>query len=100
MDKELNSRQRAQLRSMCNTMQVVLYIGKEGVTDTVAKSAWDALEARELIKCAVQKGCDLSAREVCEELCARVHAHPVQCIGNRFSIYREKRKDPVIVLVD
>ena len=99
-DVELNSRQRAQLRSMCNTMPVVLYIGKEGITDGTVKSAWDALEARELIKCAVQRGCEYTAREACEELCERVHAQPVQCIGNRFCIYRPKRKDPVIVLVD
>ena len=28
---ELNSRQRAYLRSMCNTLPAILFIGKEGV---------------------------------------------------------------------
>ena len=98
MEKELTSRQRAQLRSLCNTLPVVLYIGKDGITDVTVKSAWDALEARELIKCAVQRGAPYDAREACRELCSRVHAEPVQCIGNRFSIYRESRENPVIVL--
>jgi len=96
---EITSKQRSQLRSMCNTLPVVLYIGKEGVTEAVAKQAWDALEARELIKCSVQRGCPLTAREACQELCDRVHAAPVQCIGNKFSIYRESRENPVIILL-
>ena len=41
---------------------------------------------------------DVPAREALDELCARVHAEPVQCIGNRFVIYRAREKDPKIVL--
>lgn len=65
----LTSKQRANLRSMANTMETILYIGKEGITENTVKEAYDALEARELIKCAVQQGCELSAREALEELC-------------------------------
>ena len=85
----LTSKQRANLRSMANTMDTILYIGKEGITANTVKEAYDALEARELIKCAVQQGCELSAREALDELCERVHAEPVQCIGRRFVMYRE-----------
>lgn len=99
MSLELTSKQRAQLRSMCNTLPVILYIGKEGITETVVKQAWDALEARELIKCSVQRGAPMSAREACQELCEKVQAAPVQCIGNKFSIYRESQENPVIILL-
>ena len=95
----LTSKQRANLRSMANTMDTILYIGKEGITEGTVKEAWDALEARELIKCSVQRGCPLTAREACQELCDQVHAAPVQCIGNKFSIYRESRENPVITLL-
>ena len=95
---EITSKQRAYLRSMCNTMQPILYIGKDGITDGTIKEAWDALEARELIKCSVQREAPLSAREACQDLCERVHAAPVQCIGGKFSIYRPRRKDPAIQL--
>ena len=96
---EITSKQRSQLRSMCNTLPVVLYIGKDGITDATVKEAWDALEARELIKCSVQRGAPYDAREACQELCDRVHAAPVQCIGNKFSICRESRDHKTIELV-
>ena len=94
----MNSKQRAMLRGMANTMETILYIGKDGVVPGTIKQASDALEARELIKCAVQQGCELTAREALEELCARVHAEPVQTIGNRFSIYRQARENSKIHL--
>ena len=96
----LTSKQRASLRGMANTLDTILYIGKEGITDNTIKEAYDALEARELIKCAVQQGCELTAREALEELCARVHAEPVQCIGRRFVMYRESRQNKRIELSD
>lgn len=99
MTPELTGKQRAQLRALCNTLPVVLYIGKEGITDAVVKQAWDALEARELIKCAVQRGAPMDAREACQALCQRVQASPVQCIGGKFSIYRENRENPSIILL-
>ena len=94
----LTSKQRASLRGMANTLDTILYIGKEGITDNTVKEAYDALEARELIKCAVQQGCELTAREALEELGARVHAVPVQCIGRRFVMYRESRQNRRIEL--
>ena len=94
----LTSKQRASLRGMANTLDTILYIGKEGITDNTVKEAYDALEALELIKCAVQQGCELTAREALEELCARVPAEPVQCIGRRFVMYRESRQNRRIEL--
>ncbi len=94
----LTSKQRAMLRGMANTMEAILYIGRDGITENVVKEAYDALEARELIKGAVQNGCELSAREALEELCDRTHAEPVQCIGRRFVLYRESREHKQIVL--
>ena len=94
----MTTKQRAALRAMANTLEVVLYIGKEGIGDNLVKQAWDALEARELIKVAVQKNAPMEAREACEALCERVHAEPVQVIGGKFVIYRKARKDSKIDL--
>ena len=94
----LTSKQRANLRSMANTMETILYIGKDGITDNTVKEAYDALEARELIKCVVQQNCELTAREALDELCSRLGAEPVQCIGRRFVMYRESRKNKQIIL--
>ena len=95
----MTTKQRAALRSMGAVMEPVLHIGKEGVTPTVIKQCWDALEARELIKVQVQRNAPYGqTREACEEMCEKVHAEPVQVIGNRFVIYREAREDSRIHL--
>lgn len=95
----MTTKQRAALRSMCAVMEPVLHIGKEGITPTVIKQCWDALEARELIKVQVQRNAPYGqTREACDELCEKVHAEPVQVIGNRFVIYREAREDSRIHL--
>ncbi len=94
----LTSKQRAALRGMANTLDTILYVGKDGITDNTVKEAYDALEARELIKCAVQQGCELSAREALDVLCERTHAEPVQCIGRRFVMYRQSRENRRIEL--
>ena len=97
----MTTRQRAALRAMCNTMEPVLHIGKDGITDNLVKQCWDALEARELIKVTMQKNAPFdSAREACDALCARVHAEPVQTIGSRFCIYRQARENSKIRLED
>ena len=97
---ELTSKQRAQLRGLASTLDTIIHIGKDGISDNLVKQADDALEARELIKVNVQKNAPYTAREACELLCERVHAEPVQTIGNRFSIYRQARKDSKIRLED
>ncbi len=94
----MTTKQRAALRAMANPIETVLYIGKDGISDNLSKQAWDALEARELIKVSVQRGAPMTAREACDELCSRVHAEPVQVIGARFVIYRKARKDSKIDL--
>ncbi len=96
----MTSKQRAALRSMANTMETILYIGKDGISDNTVKEAFDALEARELIKGCVQQGAPLSAKEALEELCGRVGAEPVQCIGRRFVMYKESRENHRIILED
>ena len=96
----MTTKQRAALRSMGVTLEPVLHIGKDGINDNLVKQAWDALEARELIKVTVQRNAPYTAREACEELCQRVHAEPVQVIGSKFVIYRQAREDSKIRLED
>ena len=97
----MTTRQRAALRAMCNTLDPILHIGKDGISENLIKQCWDAQEARELIKVTVQKNAPFdSTREACDALCEQVHAEPVQTIGNRFCIYRQAREDSRIRLED
>ncbi len=99
---ELTSKQRAQLRGMANTIDTILQVGKEGVTDSLIHQADEALEARELIKGRVLENSMLTAREVCDQLTKPTRSEPVQVIGSKFVLYREthsKPKDKRIALV-
>ena len=90
----LTSKQRKTLRSMANTMDSTLIVGKSDVNEAVAQQASEELEARELIKGSVLDSSNLTAREACDALCERTGAEPVQVIGRRFVIYRRSsRKD-------
>ncbi len=90
--------QRAALRSMANGLEPILHVGKDGVGPNLCKQAWDALEARELIKGTVQTNAPIDAKEACRQICERVHAEPVQVIGRRFVIYKPSRENPRIRL--
>lgn len=92
----LTSKQRASLRGLANTMPAILHIGKDGINEGVIKQAYDALEARELIKGQLIKNAPLTVREAVSILCEKLGAEPVQVIGNRFVIYRKNDNDPKI----
>ena len=96
----MTGKQRAGLRKMANTLETIIYIGKEGVTDRVVKEVYDALEARELIKGCVQQGAPLDAKEALTLLCDKTGAEPIQFIGRRFVMYRPSRENPRIVIQD
>ena len=94
----MTGKQRAQLRAMANTIDTILYIGKDGITDHTVKEAYDALEARELIKGCVQQGAPVDAKTALTILCERTGAEPIQFIGRRFVLYRPSRENPKITI--
>lgn len=91
----ITTKQRATLRGYANKLEVVLYIGKSGVTSTILKQANDALLAREMIKCKVQDNAMLTAREVAVNLAEAAEAEIVQVIGSRFVLYKKHPKQPI-----
>ena len=95
----LNSRQRAQLRGLANSMETILQVGKSGVTENTVKQVSDALEARELIKLRTLETCPTSSRKTAEEIAEKTGADVVQVIGTRFVLYRESKDNKQIKLV-
>lgn len=94
----LTSKQRSYLRSIGNTFDPIIQIGKNGIDESVLAQIEQALEARELIKCSILKNSLLDARETCHDICEVINAEPVQVIGNKFLIYRRSKEKPSIVL--
>ena len=94
----MTSKQRAQLRSMANTLQPLYQIGKAGVTPAVTEQLDAALEARELIKITVLETAPESPKDTIENLAARLNAEPLQCIGKKLTLYRRSKENPRIEL--
>lgn len=95
----LNSRQRAQLRGMANSLDTIFQIGKSGIGDQLAKQVDEALEARELIKLRILETSPVSVRDAANELAEKTGSDVVQVIGSRFILYRESRDNKTITLV-
>ena len=89
---ELTSKQRAQLRGMAATMDTILHVGKDGISDNLIKQADDALEARELIKGRVLENSMYTAREAAEELSVATRSEVVQVIDSKFVLFRYQHK--------
>lgn len=94
----LTSKQRAYLRSLANSIDTILMVGKGGLSEQIYKSADEAITARELIKGKVLESCELSVREVAEAIAQEINADVVQVIGTKFVLYRKNEDEPVIVL--
>lgn len=94
----LTSKQRAYLRGLANTMDTILHIGKNGVTQEVLSQGDTALTARELIKGKVLESSMLDPREAATDLAKQLRCEIVQVVGSKFVLYRKNHKDPKIQL--
>lgn len=95
----LNSRQRAQLRSMANSYQAIFQIGKSGVGEQLIRQVNEALEARELIKLTVLETSPMKTRECADTVAAATESDVVQVIGSKFILYKQSKENKQIVLV-
>ena len=95
----LNSRQRAQLRGLANSMETIFQVGKGGINDQLIRQVDEALEKRELIKLRVLETSPVTSREAADEIALAVKADVVQVIGSRFVLYRESKDNKTIKLV-
>ena len=94
----LNSKQRAYLRGLANTIDTLVMVGKGGMNGQIIKQADDALTARELIKGKVLESAGQTPRDAAQEIAQAVNADVVQVIGSKFVLYRKNRKEPKIEL--
>ncbi len=95
----LTSKQRAYLKSLAHPLKPILQIGREGVTDAVARTVTDAFNTRELLKVKVLEAAPAPARETAEDLAARIDgAELVQVIGRTAILYRRHPEKPEIQL--
>ena len=89
----ITGKQRAYLRKMAHTLEPIFQIGKEGQTDAFIDGVDKALTKREILKVHILETALLDTRETCDEVARRLHAEPVQAIGNKFIIYRRSDEE-------
>ncbi|MDE7454906.1 MAG: YhbY family RNA-binding protein [Clostridia bacterium] len=91
----ITTKQRSVLRSMANTLRPLVTIGKEELTENVIKEIETALYHHELVKVAALQSCETPAKAMCQEVCEILNAEAVQCVGNRFVVYKRSDKENI-----
>lgn len=92
----LTGKQRSYLKSMAHNYKPVTQLGKDGITDAFLDQISILLDRHELIKINVLDSSMESAEHAAIAICETLNAEFVQAIGNKFTIYRQSRIDPMI----
>ena len=85
----LSSRERAELRAEAHHLTPLVHVGHQGLTDPLVQTLDDALRTRELVKVALAKTTEVSAKDAARQLADRMGADIVQTIGRTVTLYRE-----------
>ncbi|HBN86356.1 MAG TPA: ribosome assembly RNA-binding protein YhbY [Clostridiales bacterium] len=94
----INSKQRAVLRKMANTMDPVIQVGKGGISENIINETRRELFDKELVKIAVLRNVPESVREISDLIAGQTDADVVQVIGRKFVLYKRNEEEPVIIL--
>lgn len=94
----MTSKQRAYLRGLANKIDAIFQIGKNGINENLVKQLDDALEAREIIKITVLETAPDTGREAAEEISQKINAEVVQVVGNKITLFRQRKEKSKIEL--
>lgn len=86
---EITSKQRKILEKAAHSLEPVVIVGQNGVTDSLIEKVAQSLEAHELIKVKFNDFKD-DKRELAENLCNSCGALLVRIIGNIAILYKEQ----------
>jgi len=85
----LSSKERAALRAEAHHLSAIVHVGHHGLTDALRQTLGDALRTHELVKVALTKSTDVSAKDAAHQLAEELGADVVQTIGRTCTLYRE-----------
>ena len=86
----MTSKERAAWRAKANTLDAIIQIGKDGITDNLITQIDDTLDARELIKIRVHlETAPQTPKEIAPQLAESLGAEVIQVIGGIIVLYRE-----------
>ncbi|MDO4779201.1 MAG: YhbY family RNA-binding protein [Tissierellia bacterium] len=93
----ITSKQRSYLKSLANTMQPKVIIGKNSLTETVLKQIDDTLKAGELVKIKILNNNLDDHNEIVQTILKELNCEFVSHLGSKFVVYRES-EDKLIQL--
>jgi RNA-binding protein len=85
----LSSKERAALRAEAHHLDALVHVGHQGLTDALRQTLDDALRTHELVKVALVRSTDVSAKDAAHRLAEQLGADVVQTIGRTCTLYRE-----------
>ena len=92
----MTSKERAQWRARANSLEPVIQIGKEGISDNLITQIGDTLDARELIKIRVHlETAPKTPKELAGELAQALGAEVIQVIGGILVLYRQADEEKI-----
>jgi len=92
---ELTSAERRELRARAHALRPVVIVGDAGLSTAVLNEIHKNLGSHELIKIRVYSGEHALRDQLLREICATLHAAPVQHIGKVLVVYRPLPEDEV-----
>ena len=86
------------LLSKAHHLKPVVWIGQNGLTESVTAELDAALDHHELIKIKLRVGNRDLRNKLIDDICQTLHCIKIQGIGSIVSIYRRNNNKPVIEL--
>ena len=94
----ITKKQQKYLCQLAHKLKPVIWLGQQGLSDSVLAEIETAMNHHELIKIKLRVG-DRELRDsIIEDICKQTGADYVQRVGNVASIYRQRTDNPVINL--
>ncbi len=81
---------RRELKAQAHTINPVVMIGKDGLSASVIDELERGLVSHELIKVKVLWDDRVARKALFDEVCQKLGASPIQCIGKVFVVYRPR----------
>ena len=92
----MTSKERAAWRAKANSLEPIIQIGKEGITDNLITQIDDTLDVRDLIKILVHlETAPQTPKELAPQLAERLDAEVIQVIGGIIVLYRKADPDKI-----
>jgi len=94
----LSGKQRRYLRGLGHSLEAVVRVGKEGLTEALVGALDAALETHELIKVRLLDSVGADRHGVADALAEAANAEMIQVLGRTVLLYRARKQDPAIKL--